>query len=322
MRRLTPALLTVVMFGVIGLLVAAYVAKNLLAVEEKPPQVQTMLIPMAAVDIAKGTTVSEVHIGKGPFPVDRLSTDTLRVERLIVGRVAKEDIKAANPIRANQLYQPGELPPLEIAAGMRAVSVSVDDSTSMVDGLIKPGNHVDVLFTFGTSGGGDDTEGGITMRLFEGVKIIAINRNLAQSVLARGENRVTLELSEPQANILVLANERGNITLTYNPNGPGTGGLAVNSTERVTLYQILGLTPPSDPVEPFASEIFRGSNRSVQRFSDKGRLIDNYNPPQPNNRPRFRGTDVDPPAGRPTPPPDKEVPGTTALVPTTIPIKS
>lgn len=321
MRRLTPAFLTVVMFGVIGLLVAAYVAKNLLAVEEQPPQVQTLLIPMAAVDIAKGTTVSEVHIGKGPFPVDRLASDTLRVERLIVGRVAKEDIKAANPIRANQLYQPGELPPLEIAVGMRAVSVSVDDSTSMVDGLIKPGNHVDVLFTFGTSGGGDDTEGGITMRLFEGVKIIAINRNLAQSVLARGENRVTLELTEPQANILVLANERGNITLTYNPNGPGTGGLAVNSSERVTLYQILGLTPPTDPVEPFASEIFRGPNRSVQRFSDKGRLIDNYNPPQPNNRPRLRSNDADPPADRPTPPADKEVQGTTALVPTMIPIK-
>lgn len=321
MRRLTPAFLTVVMFGVIGLLVAAYVAKNLLAVEERPPQVQTLLIPMAAVDIAKGTTVSEVHIGKAPFPVDRLASDTLRVERLIVGRVAKEDIKAANPIRANQLYQPGELPPLQIAAGMRAVSVSVGDSTSMVDGLIKPGNHVDVLFTFGTNGGGDEAEGGITMRLFEGVKIIAINRNLAQSVLARGENRVTLELTEPQANILVLANERGNITLTYNPNGPGTGGLAVNSTERVTLYQILGLTPPTDPTEPFASEIFRGSNRSVQRFSEKGRLIDNYNPPQPNNRPRLRSTDIDPPAGRPAPPPDQEVNGTTALVPTMIPIK-
>jgi len=300
------------MFGAIGLLVVAYVAKNLLAVEEKPPQATTLLVPMAAVDIAPGTTVSEVHIGKAPYPIDKLASDTLRVERLIVGRVAKSEIKAANPIRANQLYQPGELPPLELKTDKRAVTVNVGESTSLVDGLIKPGNFVDVLFTVNGNSNDDVMQGGMTMRLFDGVKIIAINRNMAQARIERGGNNVTLELTEPQANVLVLAEERGTITLTYNPNGPGTGGLALDSSERVTLYQILGIKPPTQEPEPFTSEIFRGSSRSVHRFNPSGRLIDNYSTPAPNTRPTLRSGDQDRNATPPAPLPADELPKPTA----------
>ena len=55
MNRLTPATLTILMFGLVGLLVAGYVAKNLFAREEKKPQVQNRTIPMALVDIEPGT---------------------------------------------------------------------------------------------------------------------------------------------------------------------------------------------------------------------------------------------------------------------------
>ena len=58
MKRLTPAFLTMMMFGVVGLLIAAYVAKNLLAVEEKLPEATEDLIPMAIADLAPGTLVT------------------------------------------------------------------------------------------------------------------------------------------------------------------------------------------------------------------------------------------------------------------------
>jgi pilus assembly protein CpaB len=262
------------MFGVVGLLVAAYVAKNLLAVEEKKPEIASRNIPMAVSDIEPGTVITENHLGQGPFPVDRLDRDTLLVNRVVVGRVVKEAIKAAQPIRANQLYKPGELPPLEVAEGMRAVSVEVGAGVAMVDGMIKPGQFVDVLFTY--QGDVDSTQGGVTLRLFEGVRIIAINRNFAQSRVDRSSNRVTLELDEPQANIMVLAKDKGEITLTFNPNNErGRGGLSLNNDDRVTLHEILGLRPAEPTPEPFLTESYKGANRSTHLFNEKGRRIEN-----------------------------------------------
>jgi pilus assembly protein CpaB len=270
MKRLTPAALTMMMFGVVGLLVVAYIAKSLLAVEEKKPEVAMRNIPMAVADIEPGTVITETHLGQGPYPVSQLGRDTLLVNRVVVGRVAKELIPAAQPIRANQLYKPGELPPLEVAEGLRAVSIEIADSVGMVDGLVRPGQYVDILFTY--RGLGDDrVQGGITMRLCEGVRVLAINRNMAQGRPERNGNRVTLELTEQQSNVVVLAEDAGALTLTFNPKGRGNGSLALSSSERVTLFEILGMRPPEAPPEPFVTETYRGSAHDTIEFSHQGR---------------------------------------------------
>lgn len=301
MKRLTPAALTLVMFGIIGLLVVGYVAQKLLAVQEKRVVPAMRDIPMAITDISPGTIVTERHLGLGKIQVDQLTREMLLTNRVIVGRVAKTPLKAAEPIKANQLYQPGELPKLELSAGMRAVTIQVGDGSSMVDGMIKPGDHVDILFT--AMGGGAGTndvtfQGGLTMRLFEGVKILAINRNFTQGSVDRGNNHVTLELTEAQANIIVLAHDKGKLTLTYNPNGRGDGGVALTNSERITFYEILGLTRADKPKEPVLTEIYRGSNRSTMYYDERGRFLGSRsNPMQTTNDPQY----VLPPAMGPLP---------------------
>ena len=279
MRRLTPATLTLAMFGIVGVLIVGYVAKTMLASQPKPPAPPAQRdMPMAVADIAPGTVITENHLGMGKYRRDQLTSDMLLANRVIVGRVAKEPIKAATPIKTNQLYQPGELPPLDVADGMRAVSVAVGDGVAMVDGMIKPGQYVDILFTAQGSGSAasDATfQGGLTMRLFEGVKILAINRNFTQGRVDRGSNHVTLELTQAQANIVILASDRGKLTLTYNPsNAVGDGGLALSNAERVTLYEILGLKKQDPAKEPFQTEIFRGNTgRITNQFDEKGRFL-------------------------------------------------
>ena len=265
-----------VMFGILGLLVVGYVAKSLLAVQEKKVVPAMRDIPMAITDIAPGTILTDKHLGMGKIPVADLSREMLLTNRVIVGRVVRTPLKAAEPIKANQLFQHGELPPLKLEAGMRAVTVQVSDGAAMVDGIIKPGDHVDVLFTAMSGGVGTSDasfRGGLTMRLFEGVKILAINRSFTQGSVDRGSNHVTFELTEPQANIIVLARDKGKITLTYNPNGRGNGGVALTNTERITFYEILGLQRGDAPKPPFMTEIFRGPARSTLVFDDKGRYI-------------------------------------------------
>lgn len=301
MKRLTPAFLTVMMFGVVGLLVAAYVAKNLLAVEEKPPEATEDLIPMAIADLAPGTLVTTAHLGRGPWPKNRMEPDILRTDRVITGRYTRGPIKSGQPIRANDLLPPNEYPTLNVAQGMVAMSVDVSGSAAMVNGMLKPNDFVDVLFTY--QGGNDDNiQGGVTMRLFEGVRVLVVSRGSSN----RSDNYVTLELTEPQANVLTLARDRGAITLTYNPNGRGNGGLALTNAERVTLYEILGMKAAD---EPFMTEIYRGTGRSTNHFNDRGKLIESYSPPTQNNRPQQQLT---PTPARPAPG------GTTPVLPTDI----
>ena len=276
MRRLTPALLTVVMFGIIGLLVVGFFAKTLWAHKEKPA-LPLRNVPMAVTDIKPGTMITADHLGVGRYEPSKLTPDVLLANRVIVGRVAREPIKAAQPIKAGQLYSAGELPPFDIGPEMRAVSVEVGDGVAIVDGIIKPGDSVDVLFTAqggGVAGGDSTFQGGLTMRLFEGVKVLAINRNFGQSRVDRGNNHVTLELTVSQTNIVVLAKDRGKITLTYNPNGKGDGGLALSSEERVTLFELLGLQRSEPAKPPFATDIYRGASRATNRFDDRGRYYD------------------------------------------------
>lgn len=277
MKRLTPATLTLAMFGFLGLLVVGYVAKNALSQTQKPVVVPKRDIPMVIADVSPGTILTEKHLGMGKIEVSELTREMLLTNRVIVGRVAKVPLKAAQPIKANQLYQHNELPPMELSSkGMRAVTIQVSDGASMVDGMIKPGDHVDVLFT--AMGGGAGTndvtfQGGLIMRLFEGVKIIAINRSFTQGSVDRGTNHVTLELTEPQANVIVLAHDKGKLTLTYNPNGKGNGGLALSNTERTTFYEILGLIRADKPRDPKLVEIYRGPNRSTFYFGHDGSYL-------------------------------------------------
>jgi len=113
-----------------------------------------------------------------------------------------------------------------------------------------------------------------------------VNRNISSNRIERGNNHVTLELTEPQVNVITLARDRGAITLSFNPNGRGNGGLALTNNERVTLFEILGLKPADPAAEPFLTEIYRGSDRSTNRFTDRGRLIESYTAPALNDRQR------------------------------------
>ncbi len=266
MKNLTPAKVSLLMFGIVGFLVIAFVAKRMMAVDEPPPEVTTRNIPMLVSEVAVGTVISANHLGLGPINIQNLTPDILLSNRAIVGRVAKVKISAATPLRADMLYQIGQLPQPDIGKEMRAVSVNLAETVAIVDGLIKPGDFVDVHLTTNQVDRDERLQGGLTMTLFRGVRIVAINRNYAQGPIENSGNNVTLELTLEQTNIMILAQKYGGVTLTYNPDGKGNGGLALDSSERVTLEQILGLKPIPKPGPPYLAEIFRGPSREEVYF--------------------------------------------------------
>ncbi len=277
MRRLSPALLTMVMLGVVGLLVTMYFAKNMFATEEAVDPDPIRNIPMALTDLPPGTKITSEHIGTGRARSSKVTPETVISERILLGRIVKETISAAKPITSSSLYPPNEGPPLELAAGTRAVTVNFDGSSSGTIELLKAGQYVDVLFSPSDLPNFDQS-GGLIMTLFKGVKIIAINGvTIGSAGGGRGGEKVTLELTPEQANILLLAEEKGKLDLTYTGEGKGNGVVGVNDENRATLNQILGLTPPDEPEKKtaFTTEVFNGTGRQLRSFVN-GKMTDRY----------------------------------------------
>ncbi len=288
MRYLTPARVTFLMLAVVATLVGAYVAKKLFAADEPVAEVRTRNVPMAIADIEPGTEITEAHLGLGPIREENLAPDILLNNRVIVGRVAKVRIPRATPIQASQLFAPGERPPLAVSPGHRAVSVRLGDSPAVLDGLVRPGQFVDVHLTPSQGGNDERLRGGMTLTLFRGVKVLALNRSSRSGASQRRVNSVTLELTPRQANVLILAQSRGDITLTYNPEGAGSGDVAAENEDRAFLEEILGLEPLPQPPQPFVTETYRGSRRDELRFRD-GKRVDERGYSRSTSRPSGNG---------------------------------
>ncbi|MFM9966408.1 MAG: Flp pilus assembly protein CpaB [Planctomycetaceae bacterium] len=283
--KLTPAKVTLLMLVAVGALIGMYVIKSLFAVEKKVVRTTTVNIPLATAYLAPGTKISDTHVGLGPFPASELKEDTLRSTRVIVGRVVKQAIEPGSPLRGAQLYEPGENSPIVVAAGKQAISITLKGTSEVLDGLFKPGDFVDVHFTLDSqaAGGFDDRIarlGGLSMTLLKGVKVLALNKGFRQTPLLATGNSVVLELAPDQTNVLLVAQPRGTISFTFNPDGEGQEGIALNNADRATLWEILGLRKPArkpDPEEPelpFITETFRGTGGDALRWAKTGKKFD------------------------------------------------
>src|SRR5579859_7314661 len=114
----------------------------------------------------------------------------------------------------------------------------------------------------------------MTITLFKGVKLVTINRQSSQGIVPGNDlNSVTMELSSEQANIILVARDKGTLYFSYNPDGQGSGGLVVTGNDRATLEEILGLQPipkPPQPPAPFISQIYRGASRRQYEYRQVG----------------------------------------------------
>ena len=276
MKNLTPAKLIVMMMVAMGLLVALYVGKQLLAKEPPPPRtIGTRVVPMLVGDVEVGTVLTQEHIGMGPWPANEIRNDVLLNATTIVGRVVRKPLKAAEPIHGSSLFPMNELPPLAVSDGYRAMTIHLTDSASLMNGLLRPGDHVDIEFNPKANVTSDPRYqeiGGLSIVLFKGVRILAINRAFVQTNIETSGNNVTLEVAEKDVAILRLADENGDLYLSYTPNTIGSVTVAVANPDRPTLEELLQLPPvPEEPVPPqpdvFHSRIYSGAGGGgIQTF--------------------------------------------------------
>jgi pilus assembly protein CpaB len=229
---------------------------------------KAILVARAAID--RGAILKAPDLGWQAWP-EAAITQAYVVENrepagTFTGWVALQPFVAGEPIIKSQIIAPGDrgflaavLPP-----GMRAVSVPVN-TTSGIAGFIFPGDRVDVLVThpLPTENTGPQLGRKAAETVLHDVRVIAIDQRLdakpGQAMLA---HTVTLEVTPKQSEILALASDLGQLSLSLRSlvakNGAASDGQSAAAGDSFTLDSDVSRLIADDQIT-----IIRGGSRST-----------------------------------------------------------
>jgi Flp pilus assembly protein CpaB len=160
-------------------------------------------------DIPAGEAITPEMLKIEEWPSDKVpSGATTRLED-VVGRRARTKIWSGTPILAEMLARPAEVL-VSVPHGYRVITVSQDEASATRD-LIRPGDHVDVLWAPRDKADEGETE---PRAVLEDIQVFAVH-DAGQA--SAGGRRVSLLVTPQQAEKLTLATEIGRIWLAQRP---------------------------------------------------------------------------------------------------------
>ena len=274
--NLSSGTLVLGVFAVLFGLAGAHVARQQLAgppvtqTAAGPEDVELVAVPMAAVDLPAGRTLTTTDI-----LVRRLTWQQIRTRELprefmnqvsqLTGRTLRAEVPKGSPFAPEDLYPEGTGPSVaeRLKPGFRAVPVTLDGSQAEL-GLLSPGVGVDVLFRTFDSDAVPET----TVVLLEAVEVLAIGEQTFPGVRAnavgggRRTPAVTLACTPAQAAALKVVEGRGAISLVLR--GPDDHFGFPGPAPR-TLESLLDLPQPPQPV---TTQIYRRGRVTTTVFED------------------------------------------------------
>lgn len=231
-------------------------------VQTEPQIVQAATVDVLAArrDLPVGARVQASDLYWQAWPQDAVNPSQVLRDRnpdaaeTFAGSVVRNAVSEGEPVSARQLLQAGEAGFMSavLGPGMRATSVPISAETG-AGGFILPGDRVDVVVTF------EDEEEGRTRRRFfvaetvvENARVLAIDQSIGDDDaegIALGDT-ATLELTPEQANAVVLAVARGEISLVLRSLSDGEGGPRLVSRQPNRNLS----RPDPDSVDPLRDE--------------------------------------------------------------------
>ena len=203
--------------------------------------------------------------------IRREPTGTAQEQELpsVIGAVTRIPFLAGVPLTDAGLIRPGEDGFLAavLLPDRRAITITVNQETSHA-GMIAPGDRVDVIFTMQVSSDDPSQLNSFSRTVLEDIRVVAVGRRIESVSYAEqedslvpqvGGSTVTLEVSPPEADQLVLASTRGSLALALRPLGQA------DETGWRTPVGLTRLLPPpaTEPPtpDPVRVQVFRGTDR-------------------------------------------------------------
>ncbi|MCT8972015.1 Flp pilus assembly protein CpaB [Microbaculum marinisediminis] len=195
-------------------------------------KVDTDEILVATKDIAPGATLSAADLTWESWPRDAInhafvtrSGDPQAIDKT-AGSVARTSFFSGEPIRDTKLVKSGAGGFLSamLPTGMRAVATKTSPEVG-AGGFILPNDHVDVVLTRQDMSANSGRDALISETVLQNVRVLAIDQTLEEKdgQMNVVGNVATLELRPEQVEVLALAQQLGDISLSLRSimDGPG-----------------------------------------------------------------------------------------------------
>jgi pilus assembly protein CpaB len=262
----------------LGAFVSLVVYRNLQSrTSSKAPPGEEIVV--AADDLQVGSKIEDkdirlVHFASGDLPAGCFHQKTKVVGRGVVLPIAKGEFVLPNKLAGENA---GSGLPSLIPPGMRAISVRVNDTTS-VSGFVQPGTRVDVLLTGNPQGSNEQQ----TTTVLENVAVIATGQRLERNAAGEPQSApvVTLLVSPDDAERLTLASSQGHIQLALR-NPLDTKQEDVASVKSNSLYKNVSEPPAAAPRSrakhvavqapppvptAYTVEVYKGDKKEEEKF--------------------------------------------------------
>lgn len=234
---------------------------------------------VAAEDLQVGAKIGEKDIKIVHFPSADLPAGCFHIPSKVIGRGVVLPIQRGEFILTGKIAgeNAGSGLPALIPPGMRAVSVRVND-TSSVAGFVLPGTRVDVLLTGNPDGSSEQQ----TTTVLENVAVLANGSRLERnsSGEAQATPVITLLVSPDDAQTLTLATSQGHIQLALrNPTDTKQEQLAAVKSR--SLYGSVPEPPKTSTHSPakraapalpppvpaaYTIEVYKGDKKEETKF--------------------------------------------------------
>src|SRR5262245_33402318 len=213
-------------------------------------------VVVAAMDIPYGTKVEGRHLSVISMPIGSAPKNAFREVPQVEGKVATIDVARGEILLQERFadHEGGSTLAALVAQNMRAVTVRVDDVVG-VAGFLLPGNRVDVV----SARLDQATRIATTRTILTNLKVLAVDQTSSTDkndpVIVRA---VTLEMNQPQSEILMKAKEEGTIQLTLrNPHDSSVA--AAPPPEEPKVVAVSRPAPVAPAPEPTVT-VIRGTN--------------------------------------------------------------
>jgi pilus assembly protein CpaB len=177
----------------------------------------------AANDISANTPITAEMLKYVSMPAESVVPRALSDSSLVVGKVSQEKIFMGEQILSTKLVATGEGSAKTLAyaiePGKRAITISVNN-TSGVGFMLAPGNNVDLLGYFATTGptsnaASPNNTASVAVVLMENLKVLAVDNVIAKEGKTKSDqasySSLTLQVTPEQALKLTMAQAEGEI---------------------------------------------------------------------------------------------------------------
>lgn len=211
-----PQTLLVVLMALGCGLAAAWGVRSLKSGPAAPPPVEKVPAIVAVADVRRGEPFTETMIELREIPKNQAPEGLLSNMEEVVGRVANYPLLIGEYVVEPKLFPKGSGAGLAamIPPGFRAFTIQTPSFSSTVAGLIRPGDHVDVLLTMHH---GPNRAGSTTSALLQRIELLAVHTTIdapsSENAKPTETRSVTLLVTPREAAILDLGQSKGDLHL-------------------------------------------------------------------------------------------------------------